>query len=543
MNLTDVETFDQKIVEFQTDLSLYAVYDAFDIQPYKPKNKYSKKVFSEDNLNQTVLFENITYYSDNNFNKSFKNKDNDIKIFNQTVFDLNSDNSVNFNKNNLLVDYMKLSEIKDHIYKITLNEDTNFAGKEDELVFGSDGILAMLHPRCDKCNSIVKQKYGKKTGHTKNSKDEDIEIFLQKYLCECGHIYSTPLPQRINEEIKETIELDDKIKKIHASTGLSFDKTAEVLKTTMGIRVSHTYIGKILQKEQKDVVYDKDLVVLPQDFKRDKLTSEERHVSDVGQIWMSKMKNIKLSGDISLLGNVSMDEDFFKVSKKRRYLVSIFDSAVQDIPVAIAVMNTRKLPMMLRFIDFYKENFPVKTITSDMLGVYQALTKKLKIPINLCEFHGMKYINEKIFNEIKINKDKWSKTDIIYFLMLNTEFNEIFRSLNEYNAKIKYNQLVDHLKNVPKHLKKSMKIVKKEADKLFKRFYMFSCHMDHEEVPSTSNSNETWHSLSYIRNLKNRAKDEFSLLKTIVTDSLNYRPNYRTLQSRRKYPNIKNQPN
>jgi len=134
---------------------------------------------------------------------------------------------------------------------------------------------------------------------------------------------------------------------------------------------------------------------------------------------MFKNKNIDFSGEIVI------DELFTDINRRKQYTVSIFANEIKDMPIAVAIMNTRHFDVMWKFFEFIFKDTPFKALTSDMLGVYKKIATNAKVPHQQCVFHWMKYNGKKIRDEFK--KEKHSERDKIDILMKFTEMKEILR--------------------------------------------------------------------------------------------------------------------
>ena len=69
------------------------------------------------------------------------------------------------------------------------------------------------------------------------------------------------------------------------------------------------------------------------------------------------------------------------------YLVSVFANEIREMPIAVAIMNTRHYDVMDKFIDFIFEDIDFNALTSDMLGVYNKIAKNRKVSYQKCTFH------------------------------------------------------------------------------------------------------------------------------------------------------------
>jgi hypothetical protein len=105
----------------------------------------------------------------------------------------------------------------------------------------------------------------------------------------------------------------------------------------MNINVSHEYIRNIVQQEHDDFIYETKIIPLPSDFKKKGETSQEREVTDIGTLTMFKKRNIEISGEIEV------DELFTNIKGKRYYLVNVFANEIKNMPIAVAIVNSRHL--------------------------------------------------------------------------------------------------------------------------------------------------------------------------------------------------------
>ena len=146
-------------------------------------------------------------------------------------------------------------------------------------------------------------------------------------------------------------------------------------------------------------------------------------VTDISFVYMFKRNDVEYSGDITA------DEVFLRVMSDRQYFVSIMGYKIYGMPIALAVIFTRKFEVMEAIFNFVFENDDLKSLTSDMFYVYNKIADEKNIPHQKCIFHSMNYVSDKIHAELKI-KDKYDSHDKIWILSLLTEYKEILRQLN-----------------------------------------------------------------------------------------------------------------
>ena len=324
--------------------------------------------------------------------------------------------------------------------------------------------------------------------------------------------------KKINRLLKDEINLDERIKEIYAKTGLSYDKIAEIVRTFYDISISHQYVKNIIEEPVEGFQETVELVILPDDFKINGKTSKERKVTDIATIYMFKRNDLDYSGD------VSADEVFLRVIGDRQYLVSIMDHNIADMPIALAVIPTRKFEVMKAIFEFVFENKTLKSLTSDMFPVYAKIAEEYNVPQQECNFHSMKYASDKTHEKLK-KKDKYDAHDKIWIYSLLTEYKEILRQLN-------YGDVVDKAKNFLAKLDEIPDFFGSIADHLLKHFSKLITHLHYDGVGRTSNECETFNSLPQIRRIKNNSKTPMGLLRRLECTVKYYLPNWRTLQNR-----------
>jgi hypothetical protein len=209
-----------------------------------------------------------------------------------------------------------------------------------------------------------------------------------------------------------------------------------------------------------------------------------------------------------------------------------------DMPIGIAIIETRKFEVMKTFFDFVFKDQDFKFLTSDMLHVYEAIATDNNIPHQQCIFHSMKYVGEMIFDEVK-KKGKYTDEDKIWFYTLLTEYREILR---EFNYEKAINKKKNFITKIDKLLKNGElpKVFSKIIKHLNRRFEKLTTHLKEDNIDRTSNKCETFNSLPQVTRLKNICKSPRALLLRLASLMKNYKPNFRTLQTRNKY---QNQPN
>jgi transposase-like protein len=381
-----------------------------------------------------------------------------------------------------------------------------------------DNRFAMIKRICPHCGAVDANVNEWKERKYKNKKDITIIYYLQGYICnKCEKWFLTPVNFDLNKEMKEKMGLDKKILEIHANTGLSFDKIAEILEITMNVNVSHEYVRTIIQQEHGDFIYETEIIPLPSDFKKKGKTSKERKVTDIGTLIMFKKKNMEISGEIEV------DELFTNIKGRRYYLVNVFANEIRDMPIAVAIVNSRHYDVMKKFFDFIFENSDFKALTSDMLGVYKKITENEEVPQQKCMFHWMKYNGKKIFDEIK--KEKIPEKDKTWYLMLYTEMKEIIRSFDKKTTEQLILKFKDHLSNIPDFMKKIVNKFFKDLESLIK-------YSEIDKMVRTTSKAENFNSLPQIRHKKRTSKKQYPLLLSMCSMVKHYKANYRTLKYR-----------
>jgi len=485
---------------------------------FKRDEKYCKTANNEPDTSQTRLIENTGYNSYGDVNEMGDSLDNDSVEFDSYLyFDL-------FGKRlesedcGTVAEKSRFEEVRDNQIKETFGlEDIGEYENHNIMVF-PDNRFAMINRICPHCGIADANINEWKERKYKNKENIAIVYYTQAYICnKCGKWFSTPVNFDLNKEMKEKISLDKKIREIHANTDLSFDKIAEILEITMNVNVSHEYIRNVIQVEHDDFVYQSEVVMLPDDFKKKRKTSKEREVTDIGILVMFKKKDLKISGEIEV------DELFTDVGGRRYYLVNVFANEIRDIPIAVAIVNTRHYDVMNKFFDFIFENNEFKALTSDMLGVYKKISENEKAEQQKCIFHWMKYNGKKIFDETK--KEKISKKDKMWYVRLFSEMCEILRNFDEEIMEKLVSDFKNHLSNIPDFMKKIV-------DKFFKDLESLTKHSKVDNMVRTTSKAENFHSLPQIRHKKHTSKKTYPLLLSLSSTIKFRKLNYRTLKYR-----------
>ena len=96
----------------------------------------------------------------------------------------------------------------------------------------------------------------------------------------------------------------------------------------------------------------------------------------------------------------TIDEVFLTMMKNRQYLVAIMDNTISDMPIALAIIPTRKFEVMKAVFDFVFENDQLKSLTSDLFSVYDKIADEYDIPRQGCVFHSMYYVGDIIYKNL-----------------------------------------------------------------------------------------------------------------------------------------------
>jgi transposase-like protein len=114
----------------------------------------------------------------------------------------------------------------------------------------------LVNPTCHNCGSDNISKNGPDDRTLIKKDEENAEYDVQGYICnDCGKTFFASINNHINSDSKEKEVLYDKIEKIHAISGLSFDKIAKIIKITDNISISHTTIANIVERDLDDFEY------------------------------------------------------------------------------------------------------------------------------------------------------------------------------------------------------------------------------------------------------------------------------------------------
>ncbi|WP_409200141.1 hypothetical protein [Methanobrevibacter sp. DSM 116169] len=518
MNIVNILPFKKIFRENQTYLDDFVRLD-IDFEPFFKRNKkYCGDSIDLIDEFQTVLLENIDdinnideFKSFNDFNDSDSNDDQILLV----DFD---ENNLDWGVGDFMVDRLTFNEsLRNNIkrgFGIDIFEDV----EESNVISYPDNRFAMLKRICPHCGESNANVKGWERRIYKTKENKSVEYYPQSYVCnECDKWFITPVDFKVDKELKEKKKLDDKIRKIHANTGLSFDKIAEVVEISMNINVSHEYVRNVIQKEHDEFVYETDIVPLPGDFKKKGKTSLKREVTDLGILFMCKNKKH------ANFGHITVDELFTNINGQKNYLVTIFSNEIKDMPISIAITNTRHYDVINKFFDFTFDKTPIQSLTSDMLGVYGKIAENKNIPQQQCIFHWMKYTTDKIFDEIK--KENIPEKDITYNLMIFTEMKEILRSFDENKTKELLAKYEKNIFFIADPIQKIMDKFSKQKDKL-------TAYSKDNKIRRTTSQAETFNSLPQIRHKKHTSKKPWSLLLSLSSTIKFYKPNHRTLQNR-----------
>jgi hypothetical protein len=528
MNWIGLKSYIIRNAEIQDSLDSYLDENEYPKISSSGKKRSEKREVNDNDEYQQVLIEDF----------EFPNVDKKNKVNSNVSEELNNDyqsNLLNYglklpknNRRTKMSDSNDIQSLKEravqNIYGAKIIHEKN----ENKILIHSDGMVSLLDRICPYCNhSDANIKDTKPKTFIKY--DGTKEKYKAKlYQCnKCGEYFSASLENHVTKETKEEIKLDETIEKIHAKTGLSFDKITEILKDTKDIHVSHTYIQNIIEQPVEGLDYSEELVVLPQDFKINGKTSKSRKVTDCTIVHMLKRNDMEISGD------AIADELFLSIMKNNYYLVTILDQHVPDMPIGIAILKTRDFKAMKTFFDFVFENKNFEFLTSDMLNVYEAIATDNKIPHQQCIFHSMKHVGKILFDELK-KKGKYTTEDIIWFCILLTEYREILR---EYDYEEAINKKKNFITKINKYLKNGElpKVFSKIIKHLNRRFKKLTTHLREDNIDRTSNKCETFNSLPQVTRLKKICKSPKALLFRLGSIIKNYTPNFRTLQNRNKY--------
>jgi DNA-directed RNA polymerase subunit RPC12/RpoP len=506
-------------VEFQLHLDDYFPNIDLNSDDDSFRKRSGEKFVKESNDYQTVLCEN-------NICKS-RSKDKSADSNVEKVY--SHDKQTSLLKYNIFIDKNLESKIMDdNNYIIEQIRDLRNVGvnmlsykplKESDILISPDKTISLVSRKCPYCGHVgghYHDFYGKQMRNKRGMK-EKYRVILYRCL-NCSRTYSAFTYKKLNELLKDEINLDERIREFYAKSGLSYDKIAEIVGTFYDISISHQYVKNVIEEPVEGFKESIELVILPDDFKINGKTSKERKVTDIATVYMFKRTDVDYSGD------VTADEVFLRVMGDRQYLVSIMDHNISDMPIALAVIPTRKFEVMKAVFDFVFENNQLKSLTSDMFSVYGQIADDNDIPQQECTFHSMNYVGDKIYKELK-KKDKYDSHDKIWIYTILTEYREILRQLN-------YGDAVDKAKDFLKKLEDLPDFFEKIGKHLKKHFLKLVAHLQHDGVVRTSNKCETFNSLPQIRRIKNISKVPLGLLHRLACTVKYYVPNRRTLQNR-----------
>jgi len=139
-------------------------------------------------------------------------------------------------------------------------------------------------------------------------------------------------------------------------------------------------------------------------------------------------------------GYYSYDEQFIRTEGKRKYRLLLHDY-IFDIPIAEKIVESRKKPVLKKFIENNTKNQQKIAILTDHFKFYRKLMPELGFKHPLCIFHLRKMVNKKLRKVLK--SDEYSDSYKIKICILVTELEEIFRIFNEKEAKTKINNLLE----------------------------------------------------------------------------------------------------
>jgi hypothetical protein len=558
-----ISYFFKNIVDFQLPLTGFGIFKPLfgKINTFNKRN--IKKVKIENNDVQQVLIDN--FGQNNVLDKNIDNKSVIIEkdIFKQSVFKVNENNVIDFDKNNFVVDKMNLKEAKTIMAKCLFGVDIDndemgdktvlenvksvntgkrvkppkiFDNITDNLFLSCDGKLLLSIEFCPFCGGYDLGIHEYVDTEILNEFGEKIYVKRAGYKCKnCGEYFLIPNPQCINLEEMKKIDYDDIIRKIHAVTGLSYDKIAEIMEFTLNITISHEYIRKVIQQKQDNWQYEEKLVELPQDYNKKehtydkkRKTSKERGVTDLSYLHMAKRNDINISGE------VTVDEIFLTMVNHRKYLVVVCANEIKDKPIAFGILDTRFFNVMKTFFDFVFSDISLKALSTDMLRVYGKLAEHYDIDHQLCKFHAIKYTSDLIFKELKKNKEL-SDTDKIFYTNILSQYCEILRQIDEKEAVELYNKFLKETENCDN-------LTGKIRKSLIEKFNKLITFMKNPKISSTSNQCENWNSRPENRNMKVKAKKPMSLIYTLTSMTNYYKPLKRTLRLRERIQNLLQQP-
>ena len=506
-------------IEFQLDLSDIFPNTDLNLDIVYFKNRSNKKSIEENNDYQTVLIENNIYKNgcrDKNNKFNVNNDYSNVKQTNLLEYSFTIDKKLKCeimgNNEPEIEQVSDLTNERDYILPLKPIE-------EPKILISPNKTISLVTKRCPHCKHIGGHYHDVYTKQIRNKNSIKEKYKVTLYKCpNCEKKYGPYTYKQINKELKDEINLDERIREVYASSGLSYDKVAENVRILCDISISHQYVKEVIETPVEGFQETQKIVILPEDHKIYGKTSKERKVTDIAVVYMFKRNDIDYSGEITA------DEVFLRMMRNRQYLVSIMDRNISDMPIALAIIPTRKFEVIRSIFDFVFENTQFKSLTTDMFSVYSKIAEKYDIPHQECNFHSMDYVGDKIHKELKI-KDKYDCHDKIWINMLYTEFKEILRQLNYGDAVDKMETFLGKLDEIPEIFQEVGKHLKKHFVKLF-------THLHYDGVARTSNKCEIFHSLPQVRRIKKNSKNPISLLRRLACTVKNYLPNKRTLQNR-----------
>ena len=506
-------------IEFQLDLSVFFPNNDLNANIVSFKNRSDNGSIKEGSDYQTLLVENKVYnniYGDKSDKSDVNNDCSNVKQTNLLKYNFIIDKK--FKCGIMGNNESEIEQISDFT-DIGVNILFLKPNKVPKLLISPDKTISLVTRKCPYCNYVGGHYHDvyEKQIRNKDGIKEKYQVTL--YKCpNCEKKYGPYTYKQINSILKDKINLNERILECYAKTGLSYDKIAEIVGTFCDISISHQYVKEIIETPVVGFQETQKLVILPNDYKINGKTSKERKVTDIAIVHMFRRTDVDYSGEITT------DEVFLKMMENRQYLVAIMDNTISDMPIALAIIPTRKFEVIKEIFDFVSENNQFKSITSDMFGVYSKIADENNIPHQECNFHSMKYVGDIIYKELKI-KDKYDHHEKIWIYTLLTEYKEILRQLNYGDAVDKMENFLGKLDDLPDFFQKIGKHLRKHFAKLF-------THLHYDGVTRTSNKCETFNSLPQIRRIKKISKTPMGLLRRLACTVKYYLPNRRTLQNR-----------
>jgi hypothetical protein len=519
MHWINIDSDNGGSVEFQLPLDDHFPKNDLIYDNGSSKNNDRGELIKENSGYQAVLFEK------NIFNNECENYVNESNV-NESHFNDKQTNLLNYGfyddkyfKEGIMNSNETKNKYVDDSHDINVNTLSFKPVEKPSILISPDNIISLVVRKCPYCRHVgghYHDVYDKKI-RNKNGIKEKYKVTL--YECSnCESKYGPYTYKKINKLLKDKIDLDERIRESYARTGLSYDKIASQVEIFYDISISHTYVKNIVEAPTEGFQETQEIVILPDDFKINDKTSKERKVTDTSIVYMFKREDVDYSGD------VTADEVFIRTMGKKQYLLSIMDNNISDMPIALAVISTRKFEVIKAVFDFVFENNQLKSLTSDMFKGYGKIADENKTPHQECIFHSMDYVGNIIYNELK-KKDKYDANEKIWIKMIYTEYKEILRQLNYGDALAKAKDFLVKLDNLPDFFQKIGKHLRKHFSKL-------CTHLQHDNISRTSNKCETFNSLPQIRRTKNISKNPKGLLRRLACTLKYYIPNKRTLQNR-----------